>query len=50
MAHHWILDVLTDLRAYAQLNGLPALAHKADEAIAVAKAEIVAQKPQVVQN
>lgn len=42
MRHDWIFDVLTDLRAYAQSNGLTALAHKADEALKVARAEIAA--------
>lgn len=42
MRHDWIFDVLRDLRAYAQTNGLPALAHKADEALRVARAEIAA--------
>ncbi len=40
MRHDWIFDVLTDLRSYALRNGLPALAAKADDALAVARAEI----------
>lgn len=45
MRHAWIFDVLTDLRAYALANGLPALAAKTEETLAVARAEIAAQDP-----
>jgi hypothetical protein len=44
--HDWIFDVLKDLRTYAQANGLPALAAKADEALHIARAEISAADPQ----
>ena len=40
MRHDWIFDVLTDLRSYAQANGLTALAHKAEETLQVARAEL----------
>jgi hypothetical protein len=40
MRHDWIFDVLIDLRLYAQSNGLPALALKAEEALRIARAEI----------
>lgn len=43
MRHDWIFDVLTDLRAYAQTNGLPMLAAQAEAALGVARAEIAAQ-------
>lgn len=43
MRHDWVFDVLRDLKAYAQANGLSALALKADEALHIARAEIVAQ-------
>jgi len=43
MRHDWIFDVLSDLKAYAIRNDLPALAAKVDEAIAVAKVEIEAE-------
>ena len=33
MRHDWILDVLRDLRAYAQMNGMPVLAAKAQDAL-----------------
>ena len=45
MRHDWIYDVLSDLKAYAAANRLPALAAKADEALVVARAEIAAQEP-----
>lgn len=40
MRHDWIFNVLRDLKTYAQANGLPALAQKADEALAIAKVEV----------
>lgn len=43
MGYEWIFDVLRDLRTFAHANDMPALAHKADEAIAAAKAEIEAR-------
>ncbi len=39
MRHDWIFNVLRDLKTYAQANGLPALAQKVDEAMAVARIE-----------
>jgi len=42
MRHEWVFDVLRDLKAYAQTNGLPALAAKAEEALTIARAEIIA--------
>ncbi len=45
MRHEWIFDVLSDLRTYAQANGLVALAAKADEALLVTRAEIKAIDP-----
>lgn len=40
MQYRWILDVLTDLRTFAQANGLPALAEQLDDASLVAVTEI----------
>ncbi|MBI1171625.1 hypothetical protein GC209_09500 [bacterium] len=40
MAYDWIFDVLEDLKAFAEANGLTALAAKADEALAVARVEV----------
>ena len=40
MGHDWILDVLTDLKAYARANGLPTLAEHLDDACLVAHVEM----------
>jgi hypothetical protein len=40
MANDWILDVLTDLKAFATENGLSALASQLDDTALVAAAEI----------
>ena len=40
MGHDWILDVLADLRRFAQLNDLPLLAVQLDETAIVANAEL----------
>jgi len=40
MGHEWILDVITDLRAFAKQNELPILAAQLDESALVASAEI----------
>ncbi len=40
MANDWILDVLSDLKAFAAENGLLALADQLDEAALVAATEI----------
>jgi hypothetical protein len=40
MSHDWIFDVLTDLRTYAQRNGLSKLATQVEAALLVAQAEI----------
>jgi hypothetical protein len=42
MRHDWIFDVLNDLRRYALANDLPAVAAQAEQALAVARAEIAA--------
>ena len=42
MRHRWIIDVLTDLRAYAELNNLSATARAAEQTLDVAMAEISA--------
>lgn len=43
MRHDWIFDVLKDLVSYAERNGLPLLALKAEEALQTAAEEIAAQ-------
>ena len=40
MGNGWILDVLADLRRFAQLNDLPLLAVQLDETAMVANAEL----------
>jgi hypothetical protein len=40
MGHDWILDVLADLKGFADQNGLPLLASQLDDTKLVALAEI----------
>lgn len=40
MRSDWILDVLADLRAFAQANDLPRLAEQLDDTALIATAEI----------
>jgi len=40
MSKDWIIDVLTDLRAFAHLNELPSLAEHLDDTVLVAAAEL----------
>ncbi|MCB2111522.1 MAG: hypothetical protein H6895_00860 [Defluviimonas sp.] len=40
MNYDWILDVLTDLKAFATANGLKALAEQLDDTCLVAATEI----------
>jgi hypothetical protein len=40
MGNDWIVDVLADLRSFAQNNGLPVLAVQLNDAALVAQAEI----------
>ena len=40
MQYQWIIDVLTDLKAFANSNGLVALAEQLDDTSIVAAAEI----------
>jgi hypothetical protein len=42
MRHNWIIDVLADLRSYAEVNNLPDIALAAQQALDVAAAEISA--------
>ncbi len=42
MRHDWIFDVLTDLLAYSRQNDLPALAHRVEDALQVARIEVEA--------
>lgn len=40
MGQKWIIDVIADLRAFADQNGLPLLAHQLEVTSTVAQAEI----------
>ena len=45
MRHDWVFDVLSDLLTYATQNGLPRLAEKVSETMAVARQELDMQEP-----
>ncbi len=45
MPHDWMIRVLEDLRAYARLNGLTALADELDQARMLAMTEIANLQP-----
>ena len=40
MTNDWIIDVLADLKSFAQANGLPALAEQLDDTTLVAASEL----------
>lgn len=40
MHHEWVFEVLSDMLSYATLNGLPRLAERVADAMAVAREEI----------
>lgn len=40
MSQEWMIDVLTDLKRFAQQNGLMGLAEQLDDSILVAAAEL----------
>jgi hypothetical protein len=40
--HNWIIDVLDDLRSYAEANNLPGIALAAQQTLDLAAAEIAA--------
>lgn len=44
MQHDWVLDVLADLKSFAQLNGLGALAEQLDDTMLVAAVEVGAAR------
>jgi hypothetical protein len=43
MRHDWIFEVLTDLRSYAQTNGLPRLSEHVETVLRTAREEIDGQ-------
>lgn len=45
MSKEWIIDVLGDLRGFAQANAMPTLADQLEEAIMVAATEIAQLAP-----
>ncbi len=45
MQIEWILDVLSDLRAFAERNGLPRLAEELDDTRRRAALELASQEP-----
>ena len=44
MANEWILDVIADLKAFAQDNGLPSVASGLDDLSVVAAAELASEQ------
>ena len=50
MSQEWMIDVLTDLKKFAQQNGLMALAEQLDDSILIAAAELKLNEPVVVQG
>jgi hypothetical protein len=44
MQNDWILDVLADLKSFAQANGLGALCEQLDDTTLIAAAEISSQE------
>lgn len=40
MGQKWIIDVIADLRAFADQNGLPLLAHQLEVTSSIAQAEL----------
>ncbi len=48
MRNDWILDVLTDLRSFAEQNGLTASAEQLSDACVVVAAELSHVEPQAV--
>ncbi|MFT4961050.1 MAG: hypothetical protein ACI92Z_002136 [Paracoccaceae bacterium] len=47
MQNDWILDVLADLKTFAETNGLEALAQQLDDTALVAAAEISSTRTRV---
>lgn len=46
MRNDWILDVLTDLRAFAELNGMPATVDQLSDACLVVAVELENMSPE----
>lgn len=41
MGHNWIIDVLADVKSFAEQNNLPLLAGQLDDTLLVAEAEVM---------
>ncbi|MCA8868163.1 MAG: hypothetical protein KDA67_05895 [Rhodobacteraceae bacterium] len=50
MSQEWMIDVLTDLKKFAQANGLMGLAEQLDDSILVAAAELKLNEPEPVRG
>lgn len=50
MSHDWMIDVLADLRSFAQQNGFHDLAEHLDDTILVAVTEINSDRGPLTQN
>ncbi len=48
MSQEWMIDILTDLKKFAQQNGLMGLAEQLDDSILVAAAELKQAGPELV--
>jgi hypothetical protein len=48
MSHEWMIDVLMDLKKFAQQNGLMGLAEQLDDSLLVAAAELKQAGPELV--
>ena len=46
MSQDWMIDVLSDLKKFAQQNGLVALAEQLDDTILLATAELKQNEPE----
>lgn len=50
MKYDWILDVLTDLRKFANVNGMDTLAGQLEDAELIAAAEIASRSETVMES
>ncbi|MCU0827652.1 MAG: hypothetical protein MUE52_09655 [Tabrizicola sp.] len=50
MRHDWIFDVLSDMYAYAEGNGLPCLKAKIEETLIVARREVASDQADTLGN
>lgn len=50
MSHDWMIDVLQDLRSFAQQNGFHDLAEQLDDTIHVAVTDMTTERGPLTQN